>query len=309
MKAVLLLCALFVVAGCLSNEAPAPANDQPGGSSAVPTKDAGSLIVKVTTASYEPVQGASVVLDKTEHATISGADGSATFNNLVPGKYTVLVAKAGYHSPQAKGRIVLVEAEKIAETNMILDPVAVVNEDSSYSVVVPFNGYIACSTQSVYGYTSYCGRGVSPGGITLLRDPNDNSTHPWKVENPYMVGVFLEVEWTPSTDLGKQLYAANSREFNCSSAGTCIPSSSFMAGGGYSPIRLSKIEGTQGNLSKSFGTDPAKFPRQVWADVRSYCPSVDCQFSLTINQRYEAWLSVFYGEEPDPNYTALAKAS
>src|SRR5687768_1285662 len=108
MNRILLLATIVVLAGCLESAGPTTTSFSNGAATSAPpvsatttaaaavtTDETGAISVTVTTTELEPVDAAQVTIADTEHSAFTDAAGTANFNELAPGAYTVLVAKPG----------------------------------------------------------------------------------------------------------------------------------------------------------------------------------------------------------------------
>lgn len=315
-----LLCILAVaaLAGCVGEGKPTatsfstvPTSDAvpPSADVPAPTEEFGALSVVVTTADLVPVEGAFVELRGTEKAGRTSPTGDITFNDLSPGRYTVLAAKPGFRAREEEGRVADIVAGTTGKLQLGLDPIEVVTPETSYIEIIPLRGYISCSIdvfttiQTTFGgYSNYCGRGITAGGQTVGQNPNDNSTHAWLIQNLQVEGFWFEAVWQPSASaLSDELFFATQKNYGCGNV-TCTGSGSFASGGGTSPYRVAVSEGDDKNVTAKFGDRP-EFPQQVFTLVRGFCTSPCASF--TLEQSYDVWVSVFYGRDPPTDYTAL----
>ena len=315
----LLLLSVVALAGCLTENQPtatsfsaATSSDAvpPSADVPAPTEDLGALIVVVTTTELIPVEGAFVELRATDRSGRTSPAGDITFNDLDPGRYTVLAAKPGFRAREEEGRVADVVAGTTGELQLVLDPIAIVTPETSYIDVIPLRGYLACSIDAFTGlsttfggYSNYCGRGVAVGGQVVGANPNDNSSHTWTIQNMQVEGWWFEAVWQPSASaLSDELLFSTQKSYSCLNV-TCTGSGSFSSGGGPSPFRRMVTEGADRNITTKFGAEPVEFPQTINTLVRGFCTSPCASF--TLEQGYSVWVSVFYGRDPPADYTAL----
>jgi len=306
---VVVAAALF--AGCSGGDS------RPSMESASPSVDGravGTIEVTVTTPEVEPIEGAEVGIQGTDFAGYTDAQGQASFMGIEPGTYTVVAALAGYRSLQERGRTVDVRGGEVSDAKLILERIEVVNASSAYHKILPFNGFMGCSlagAPGTIGYTTYCSRGVNVAGQGV-GDPNDNSTHAWTVDNVLVQAFIQEMKWQPTvpTTAG-MLRIGTYRSYSCTGqAGVgqaCTPSGQLAEAWGPSPVYGMKLEGVAKNFTKNLGTDAAAYPRPVRTEVRAECSGSCTPMTVVFQQRYEAWVSSFYGLEPPEGWSALPK--
>jgi hypothetical protein len=309
------LLVVVAIAGCVEDEAATvsfgsstpsapPVTATSAAPVAQPTVETGSISVLVTDREMVPIGTVEVALVGLDATTFTDAEGRATFNDLQPSSYTVVAAKPGYSPVEKHGRVVDVAAGEITETRLTLEPIAVVDAASSYSATLHFRGFIACSFDGeIIGYTSYCGRGLNVAGQSIARDPNDNSTHPWSIDNNQIQAFIVEAEWQPSISaLGTEMMIRTGASIGCSPYACTIGSSLGTSAAGASPLRAATFEQPDNRITNTLGG--AAYPRQVWSEGRAYCGPT-CTLNLFLNQPYDMWVSVFYGKEPPQDWSAL----
>lgn len=308
---------MLVLAGCLGGGDSGdtvsydPAATKDGSATAPSSADpveapegTGSVAVLVVTSEFEPVSGAQVLLADTERAAYTDTEGRAAFSGIEPDSYTVLAAKPGYRAIEDEGKLVEVVEGETVEVSLHLDPVEVVSEDNSYQKSVNMQGFIACSFDSnLIGYTSYCSRGLAVNGQEIWRDPRDNSTHPWEIDNIQVQSIVVETRWEPSaqalgTDMAVRTDATLSCDvYHCSTKGTiggqARDDQDNGEARGSSPLYTIVHEGNENNITEVVGEDAELYPATVWTVARAWCD--DCPMNLLINHQYESWASSFYG--------------
>jgi hypothetical protein len=324
--------AVGAIAGCLGGDSGGVESSRDGGGSdaqgsdtqPAPTPEtsdeAGALRVRTLDPEQRPVGRSQVALAETDVAVLTDTEGSGTFSHLAPGTYTVLASKPGYRPLQEGGRVVQILAGQVADVALELEPVKVVTAATSFHETIPIDGFIACSVSAgLVGTADECGKGVTVGGSTYLRDPNDNSSHPWLIDNEQVRGFWVEMQWAPtSTLLGSNLYPLVYGWQDCdgtAGAVSCIYRESFAryGHGGSSPVRFLVPEGAEKNITGTFrDSENFVFPHPMNVDVRPHVeplvPGTAVGYNVMYQQRYELYISVFYGEEPAADFTALPTA-
>ncbi|MBI2076749.1 MAG: carboxypeptidase regulatory-like domain-containing protein [Euryarchaeota archaeon] len=309
----------ILAAGCLdpaepvlntaTTPAPAPAQEPK------PTDDAGSISVAVVTDDLLPVANAQVVVIEPERAALTDELGHATFNQVPPGERTVVASKPGYRTVPEKGVLVKVEAGSVSEVTFTLMALQVVTANSSFHRIIPMQGFISCGGYvAPVGDLNRCGQGVFVQGQWYLRDPNNNSTHPYAIEVRGVEDIWAELQWQPANDaLGKTLRFWNYPKRTCTETG-CSYTSPIGGKGGSSPVRWNRLQGADQNITKSLeyahGKD-LKFPATMWVDVwptsEPVVSGVNVGYSVFYQQRYSMWVSVFYGQPAPADHTAMPK--
>lgn len=268
----------------------------------------GGIGVLVITPEFEPIRGAQVLLADLDVSVTTGADGRANFTALAPGDYTVVAGKPGYTPSQERGKVVAVVADAQAEVTLELVPIPVVTAEQAYHETLIFNGFISCSVETirvaVLANRSQCGKGVAVGGMNYGADPNENASHPWEVENRQIESIVIEAQWEPTVDaLGNQLYFATQSAYTCYAA-SCQYSNEIGGVGGSSPLYKVIHDGVGEEIVGHLEEDPEKYPVVLWTAGRTYCPD-GCYVTASFQQRYDLWVSAFYGQAADDDWRAL----
>lgn len=261
-------------------------------------------MVVVVTKELVPVAMAQVVLASTNFTAFTDAAGSAVFERLEPGPYTVLAAKPGYQSPHAKGRVVDVLAGQSVEVRLQLDPEAIVSKGSLYHSTFPFTGFIACSVQvNPTAAQNPCGR------QTVAPDANGGSMHEWTTDSLLVQTVVMEAAWSPNVGaLPFELNFVAYRFKVCPNAATCAPDDAMFGVHGPSPLYGVVREDPTNNLTKRLGSDPTTYPRRHYAETSVWCPNGACPASIVVQQKYEAWVTLFYGEQAPAGWSVRSSS-
>jgi hypothetical protein len=310
--------AILLLAGCVSGQPEAakenanPDDVAPSNAPDAKATDAtGAIDVRIQDDERNPIPKALVEVAATGLVRLTDDAGRASFNGLEPKKYTLLVSKTGYRNPDEKGRILDVKAGEVNQVEITLLALAIVTEETSYYEVEPMQGFIACSVGFYFlGEWNQCGRGVNVSGTTYFRDPNDNSTHVWTIDNPQYTAWHMEGLWTPTNSaLGTNLRTVVYGYLSCNNAVSCVYMESFGSRAGPSPLRWLTEEGTGTNITNRIGKE-AKFPHHMEIEVRPSIHSLvpgtaPATHSIMYQQRYDLYMSVFYGMPHPAGYTAL----
>lgn len=307
MKILSLLLAI-VLAGCLGG-ASGPAETSSTGLANDVTDETGALKVRVMDSEQRPVADARVALPALERAADTDAEGVVTFGDLAPEKYTVVVAKPGFQAAQPQGTVIAVEAGVVTELRLRLDPVPIVSDETSYHRTLIFRGFISCSAEWMRVATlinrTQCGKGVNVGTTTVGKDPSENASHAWAIENNQIQTVLAEATWKQSgAGTGAQLYFSTHTSFTCTST-SCQYGNELAGKGGGSPFRLVVEEGIAHNITKVLGGSTAVYPKPVWSAARTHCGG-GCPAAATFQQSYDLLMSAWYGSPAPPGWSAYS---
>lgn len=296
----LLLGAVFF-AGCADAGPSASTLAPDPGKSQDPAAETGSIRVSVLSSELQPIQGAQVVLAGTDHQALTSADGTVQFTDLLPGPHTVAAAKPGHQPRQPKGVLVTVEAGQVHEVSLQLDPELVASAENTYHTTFPFTGFLSCTVQVYPLAAQTCGR------QGVVSDPNGKSNHAWKADSVLAQTLVVEVAWEPTIGATPfQLSFMSFRERSCS-ATSCGFNENFYTAHGSDPIYGVVREDSTRNLTKRLSPDATKFPRDLYSETLVYCPPPACYASVVVQQKYNAWVTLFYGEQAPEGWSILPK--
>ncbi|MBI2077021.1 MAG: carboxypeptidase regulatory-like domain-containing protein [Euryarchaeota archaeon] len=279
-SALSLVCAI-AIAGCVGSSPPANVSSSaPPTSAAAATADVstGAISGRVIDDEVRPVPKASVIVAETKAETETDAEGKFTFNELQPGKFSVLVQKLGYESAGVK---VEVRAGEVAEANIALKPVVIASE--AYSSVQPKTALMHV------GVTTLTSLQNESAVSSLACDPCRLPMH--FAKNPD--GIVAEGRWAdgPTPVLNAGLNVWYYRDWAGNELGTNIcywqPS--------VSPYRYEWSE----NCVKGAG----KIDKMLLHIQPGPIPGL-----LAAELKVETWTSFFYNMEIDEAYTALPPA-
>lgn len=136
--AVLLLAATLAMSGCIGGSS--------SGEAVEPTAtgaNGASLVVVVTDPAVRPVPDARVTVDGSNASATTGPDGTAAFQGLAAGAYTVHVAADGFHQAQ---RDVRVPSDGVARLDVTLAPIAVSTSRVQHH---EFEGFFECTATAL----------------------------------------------------------------------------------------------------------------------------------------------------------------
>jgi hypothetical protein len=294
---VLCVVALLSFSGCLASSDASTVAASTSPASALDS-DSGSIQVQVVTPELQPVEGAQVELAGADRSLVTAADGAVRFDGLAPGPYTVVAAKPGYTSRQPKGHLVDVVAGETQQVSLQLEAALVASAENTYHTTFPLRGFIGCSARVYPAASQTCDRQA------LVADPNGKSSHRWMADSALAQTVVLEMDWQPSIEaLPFQLNLVAYRVRTCT-ATTCAFSESIFDAKGPAPVYGVVREDAAKNLTKRLSPDPTKFPRELYAETLVHCPTPDCYASVVVQQKYDAWITVFYGEQAPEMWSA-----
>jgi hypothetical protein len=308
MKIAALLPLVILLAGCAAPEgtpgakASSGAPSGPAGTTQAGSgPNTGSILASVVTSELMPVEKAQVLISGTSLTAFTDEAGAARFDDLAPGSYTVLAAKPGYKVRPERGRAVEVLAGEVVEARLEMNAAPVVSKNDFYHTTWPYSGFLTCSFQASPVVAQSCGR------QTVLSDPNGKSLHAWTTDSLLVQSIVLEAQWQPNQGLLPfQLDFKAYRGRTCS-ATACSLNDPIFSGQGSSPIHFIMREDSAGNLTRRLGSDPATYPREHYAEMLVYCPSGRCPASVVIQQKYDAWVTAFYGEQAPEGWSIIPK--
>jgi hypothetical protein len=257
-----------------------------------PDAETGTMLVYALTRELLPVQGAQILLAKNNQSAFTDESGSVLFEKLEPGSYTVLAAKPGYQALQNKGRIVDVIAGETVEVKLQLEPKQLVTAGATYHTTFPFTGFISCIVHvPPTAPQSLCAR------QQLVSDPNGKSVHTFQVESLLAQTLVVEAAWQPTIGaLAVPFEIRTYRGFTCSNGLTCTGEGNMFSAYGNSPIYGMVREDDTQNLTRRLGLE-ASYPKDFFAEMFVRCTFPDCYAAVVTQQKYEAWISLFYGEQ------------
>lgn len=304
MRLALCSVAMLALAGC-SGSAAGPSSADSGQGSAVAATgaslpDAGSIAGTVVDDSSAPLEGATVALADTGLQAATDAAGVFAFMNLAPGAYTVVAVKLGYSSG---GKQIQVAAYETTRVILQLVPLAVESEPW-VEMYGPMAGYFECRMGTTSS-TGPCGFlpvvGSTP--ITSLWS-NDKSILRFNMTSDNY-GTFVgEERWSPSAyGTSGAMRVAFSHDNRTSTHWWCSAE-------GPSPIqfRFEKEGGNSVCANRGSNQNPPEPTTQhamrVYANV-PFGSTSGTPFYLTLQQRFEILVSVFYVEPAPQEYTGF----
>jgi hypothetical protein len=262
------LLATLVLAGCTSS------GDTAGNAvEGVPEIDEGSLAKGrggiagvIVDASIRPVDGASLRLtgpNGTAHDTVTGADGSFTFVDLVPGAYVVEASAAGLLPAQAAA---LVEAGQVTQMRVVL---AIDPSPQPYVMTYKKDGYMELwSGIGQYYLESLVQNGTGLCDCRVLFTPEPNAT-------AYVIEAFWDFTTPDPLDFGEFYWVLEHQDGSGGEAGYC-----------YSPCHATVLE-----ESVQLGQVP------------SYARLDGPDFWIAAQQRFQLFLSVWYHGLPPEGWS------
>lgn len=116
----------------------------------------------------------------------------------------------------------------------------------------------------------------------------------------------MEAKWTPTIGAAPfQLQMMAHRTRTCSSTACGFNDNMFSVAGG-TPLYLAVREDETKNLTRRIGLD-AKYPKEAYVEMMAYCPPPACYVSVVLQQKYEDWVTVFYGEQAPDRWSVIPK--
>jgi hypothetical protein len=302
----ILTVALFVFAGCSGkkNEIEPPISTGPADPHV--TADTGAIAGLVVSEEVIGISRAELLVQETQDSTRSGEDGRFTINGLVPGTYTLLVSALGYESGSAR---IDVFAGEISEKTFTLAAIAV---KSPHHEAIPFAGQFQCSVALVDTLWSACG----PEELA-----SEEPASQIKFEKPegvtYMVA---ELHWTQaSAGTGQNL------DFNIVQQGR-DEEQWYANNFGPAPLTIAIEIGEKYSNPKSpgggVGSDEFDqviddedtllqldlYSSPVYSDEMFPGTQHEATVGLTLEQKFEGFITFFYDEVPPEEYSAFGDA-
>ncbi len=266
--------ALVALAGC-AEEAPPDAEDDTTEADAdlQATESTGVIRGVVVDATITPIPAASVSLN-TGQETTTLADGSFGFGDLEPGGYFISVSKTGYKPVQSS---TTVEAG-IDKPPVVRIQIDIDFENRPFSTLEVFEGYLQCGAGiGGAGSLNPCALTESVNTFDVPTGPGLNTTQMelvWEGTNAFGDGLSLGI-YNPSTT-----------------------ASNFVGVVGPSPLTL-RVSGER--IEQHYGEDMPSYLARVFPGAGSDVG----QATVVVEQRFEIFVTNFYGFAPDEDWTFL----
>ncbi|MBI2077828.1 MAG: carboxypeptidase regulatory-like domain-containing protein [Euryarchaeota archaeon] len=189
-----LLAGIVSLSACVGNDAKAQGSgdgDIPPAAPAQFDDDTGAITGSVTDDQIQPLEGAQVgILEIPDRLTVTDAAGAFTFNNVPPGKYSIVAQRLGFVSGS---RSVEVFAGQAVSVQFALAPLAV---EAPYHFTHPFTGFIDCVVALVR--TTHYGIANCPSQISADDTKNFHEIHTKTAKDSWPVNfqaVMVEAVW------------------------------------------------------------------------------------------------------------------
>jgi hypothetical protein len=300
-----LVVVVLLLAGCVVSEDKAPKGTEGPASApdAAFSEDTGGVKGTVVTDETSPIAGAAVSLSPLGVSGVTASDGSFSFSNIAPGRYTVFAASLGY---EAGAQQVEVLAGEVKTVTMILSAIAIVEPRTE--VYGPFNGFMQCRMSTPLS-SGACGF-LPLVGNTTITSVWTNDKVIWnfgKFTSEDFSAIVFESRWTPSS-------AATNPNMNQIFSYDGRPGTHWWAdvGSSSSPINLVWIRGEEGPGGQipSGTPDEHKEPTmnhtlRTWITIPfASVPPVEMAYEM----RFEMMVTVYYSSLPPEGYSAFADA-
>lgn len=319
------LLAIFVmtglaVSGCLGGDGDAsadPASDPTG--PAAFDEETGGIEGVVTDEEAKPVAGAQVGVLGLALETVTDADGRFVFDNVAPGRQSVVVQKLGYESASRAVEVVAGQSVSLQFT------IAQIVVHEAYHLSIPKTGYFECT----WRYSAVLVGASGPCGYTNVNgttgNPLDqyvftNSERKWNYgADPGAMSVLNEMVWTAgSAATGDNLriffsYADRSSQHT------------FCQADGFSPLVMkwereevdedSDWECEIGSEGNQPSDEPDTIDLEEGMKLQTFVSVGVARVADTstgqgfaYDQRFEIWFSMFYWEPAPADFSALPDA-
>lgn len=298
---VILAVSLLLLAGCTTTEKASLDAGNPQATVQVDNSH-GALKGLVTDTELTVISGADVGLRELQLTTKTSSRGEFLLNNLAPGVYTLDVSKLGYRT---KALQVEVEAGQTATKNVQLEPIPLPGE--TFYETFTWTGHYTCALGSevwvsscTYPYTavyySALGVGVNLTDYGLPNDLQDNRFRTNFTVRNAAVAVVSEMSWQATSAASKQMQIILSCPKYDPVLDDCPDADSYASVGGESPIKI------QWKPSK------VHFTKEVnWVMARGYLPFYQAQVAL--DQKFDIYNTVFYGDKPSETFSMVQAGS
>lgn len=245
-----------------------------------------------------PIEGVTVNLQDAQNvSTVTDAGGAFQLVSVPVGTHNLVAAKVGYLTVQRA--VTIVEGEPVEGVDISLNPIEVPAVPDI--VVVQGKGFISCSFTTPAFATTY----TQPCGI----DPNNEPRFLFDVDVAKgLVGVVLELQWTPTTSAtAQELRLGLWKNPTCGSKGCGTEKEYLPYVSGKSPLKK-----VQGNSSEPLRTDlDLDKPTRLGAMALVRDPAVagenPVDVGLVWQQPVDFWASIFYNIDTYSTYSALSE--
>ncbi len=220
-----------------------------------------------------PIPAATVSLQSGAETTTL-EDGSFGFSGLEPGAYFITVQKSGYKSVQSSTTVEAgIDKPPVVRIQIEVDLV-----NRPFTTTEVFEGYLQCGAGAGgVGSLNPCALTESVNTFDIPTGPDLNTTQMelvWKGTNAFGDGLSLGI-YNPSTT-----------------------ASNFVGTNGPSPLNL-RVSGSA--IEEHYGEDMPSYLARVFPGAGSDVGSA----TVIVEQRFEIFVTNFYGFAPDEDWTFL----
>ena len=296
--------AALVFAGCAKPDGGQPQETVP--TEPIVSETTGSIAGLVVSEEVIPLSGAQLLVQETEQSATTDDEGRFAINGLLPATYTVFVSALGYSAHSARVDVV---ANQVTEKTFTLSTVVL---KVPHHESIPFAGRFECSAALVDRLWLEC-----PGSGEIAPD----STSQIRFEKPEGVThIVAELRWVQaSAGTGQNL------DFNMVEQGR---DSSQWYANVYGPAPLKIVlevgEKFSNPNSPGGGVGDSEFDQvvddedtalqldlyssPVYTDELVSGGEREALVGVTLQQRFEGMITLFYDEVPAEDFTAFADA-
>ncbi|HEX9816094.1 MAG TPA: carboxypeptidase-like regulatory domain-containing protein [Candidatus Thermoplasmatota archaeon] len=277
-----LFLSIFLGAGCAEKPNPAEATREPSGIATLEFEGEGGTVSGIVTSlDLEPIQGATVALDKDAQVQ-TDEEGRFEFRNVAPGPHQIIVQSLGYASV---GKAVEVEAGRPTELTFQLDPLAV--KEAFHELIVK-EGFV-CFQVFVGGTTLTLGTFCPGQGSIFL---------PFDVRKDVET-IIGEMVWTPSAGFTAKVFYLGVWQGGART-GVLVCDYCYGESTGASPV-VTRYDGPFEGLTE----DTNKVEDAIFTKGD---PSAPGGVNLVYQQRTTVYNSLFYGAKGPAGFTAIPDA-
>jgi hypothetical protein len=295
MRSVAVVLALLVsLAGCSAGKASSAPSSAAATNASAPGAGTGSVAGTIVDDAKLPIEGVEVALLDVPGApdlkARSDASGKFSFGSLPVGEFRLAAQKLGY---QSVARKVLVKEGEATPVGLVMNAIAVA---VSYHATSIISGNMGCIVTVIVpamdpGYTSYaCGDTAAGNNLNA----NNKIYLAWSIGAGATMHV-AEMFWKPQSSMSDQLRFQIGTHFSCSGP-VCTIDAGYATKGGPPPVahRLDKA------AIKVYGNSPSHVEgRFTGGPVTPTSP-----VRVIIDQKFDVYLSDWFGEDAPENWTA-----
>ena len=296
---------LITLAGCASTEGTGQGVGTGPIASGEAIADAATIQGLVVDDAQAPIEGALAAIVSLGFQVETDAGGAFRFTNIPPGAYEVSAIKLGYSS--SGKRVEVVANENLEGVFITLLPIVV--EQVYQETFGPFAGYFECHIGSVF--ISSCAGDTFNPTLDRLIFPNNNRFLHYTLSADHWETQWGEARWSPAavaSASGMAIYPSYAQRYDDGNTGHY-----YCEADGDSPIWFRYDAVPERSICNSEGDDdpPAVVgtPLMLVADPGFASPANgEVVPRILIQQRFEAIMTIFYGEPAPEQFTAFPDA-